>query len=1424
MSETRQVSLPDNTSGKTTLRKIRHAVSFTRGLQTETQERRIVRVFFSSPFRGLELEREELTKKYWPRLSTMCSKAGYEFVPVDLRWGITSEKTSNAGTLEVCLREVDRSDMFVGFFGQRYGWHGVDDDLLQRSFDVAASTKPWLNQYRDRSVTEIEFLHGHLNHPGDKPACFFFRDKEYDDKMLKTHKSAKNEVEASKYDPRTDGPRAEEMLGDLQQRVKDTKDTCFAFTEAYPDPQTGAKLMFEAVKRYLEQTVLADPAEAISEREKERLLHNAYYISRLGVGARREYIGGDRYLKEVDRHVLSDVEGYTRKPLLVLGDPGFGKTTLLANWLHRHQQLYPEDVVAYHFVGCTPNSSKEKNALIRLVEELMVGFDEKSSDIEQPTSDTNPSHGNTEEKPATEEASRASDEKGLQDGEDNKPGTEAPAVDDDPSKAVDDEKPITGVPVGDNKSSDANGDEKAFNTMSVAGDNPSQAGNEEKTNSEGLNAADRAPDGNEDEEPDTGTAVTNSKTSTTAANIEKKDEKKGKPPNVRSLGTYELFQKLETTLKSISESGKRAIIIIDALNKMDPTPKTRKQLYWLPTELPEGVSILVSSLTDDTSKTNELINERHWDTLVVEPMEVDDRKKMIMEMLSLRGKELTSSQVDKIIKKEQSANALFLKIFVQELCNFGDFWRLDEHLNFLLGAESTKELFAKILERLEIDFNPQDSKENTICKVMCCLLESRYGLSDHEIKELMEIPDHVWSAIFFAMEDFFIDRGGLYGFAFDELAAAVQSRYLEKEDEPRTYSKMLADYHQGKLDARGVQYQIRGHSFDRISQELPWLLQKLDDKEHLKRCLTHLGVFDGLLATHDTIIDLYAFWRSTEVSGKEMCSLYMKSLDERVAALYIQREEEYCETLSPVKDLLPTLYNIAEIIGDAGHLRHTIPILERALRYQEYAHTTEEIYENQKVADMYIELVNKLACVYCDLEMFEESEKLHKLNIEIKEKLEEKWKTYGYQIGITLNGLALLCKGQGKYDEAEKHFQRCLELHRARPGNNQRLVGASLNNIGTLLMKMKKFQEAIGYFEQTLEMYAICYFGRFHTEIAGTMNNLAVCYRNLKQMDKAEPIYEKAYNMTVNAFGDKHPEVALKLMNWGTFNLHMKNYEKSLEMFHKSFDIYKECFGDEHIQTILIMENIAMACALLNRHEEGDPYFKKAGEALHRQGRLDVSLKGLNRRMLRYYLEQDRMDDAEKLLERILNTAVDEPRYFFALAELDKTKPENERPKRPHQQTVEFAAEKYPESEDSLECMDDWFDDVDRTINLLKIGKYGHIAYINLYTKYSEQDHNKEGVQVLHAGMEMFPNEPAIYLKLAKEHAANEEDDKAVELLNKGLTFDPNDVDILTSLGEVLIKRGESETAGLHLRKALELAAEDNVKVEKIEEMLKKIT
>ena len=87
-------------------------------LPKKLKDPRTCRVFVSSPFGGIEREREELVARYFPQLSALCQARGVQFVAVDMRWGITEEASSDNQVVSICLREIDRSDIFVGIYGQ----------------------------------------------------------------------------------------------------------------------------------------------------------------------------------------------------------------------------------------------------------------------------------------------------------------------------------------------------------------------------------------------------------------------------------------------------------------------------------------------------------------------------------------------------------------------------------------------------------------------------------------------------------------------------------------------------------------------------------------------------------------------------------------------------------------------------------------------------------------------------------------------------------------------------------------------------------------------------------------------------------------------------------------------------------------------------------------------------------------------------------------------------------------------------------------------------------------------------------------------------------------------------------------------------------------------------------------------------------
>jgi hypothetical protein len=126
----------------------------------------------------MHANREELVKgKVFPKLRKLCEKRDVTWGDVDLRWGVTEERKVEGAVLPICFAEIDRCrPYFIGLLGERYGWV---PDIPPRFVQY----QPWLSEYGNRSVTELEFLYGALNHPASGHAFFYFRNPDYIDSL-----------------------------------------------------------------------------------------------------------------------------------------------------------------------------------------------------------------------------------------------------------------------------------------------------------------------------------------------------------------------------------------------------------------------------------------------------------------------------------------------------------------------------------------------------------------------------------------------------------------------------------------------------------------------------------------------------------------------------------------------------------------------------------------------------------------------------------------------------------------------------------------------------------------------------------------------------------------------------------------------------------------------------------------------------------------------------------------------------------------------------------------------------------------------------------------------------------------------------------------------------------------------------------------
>ncbi len=306
-------------------------------------DNRRIRVFVSSTFRDMQAERDALLVYTWPALRRLCRDRQVEFVEVDLRWGISEEQSTRKETLKLCLDEIRACrPFFIALLGERYGWVPGPDAFTA---DLEEE-QPWLHALRDRSVTELEILHGVLNNPemADR-AFFYFRDPAY--------------AQGRGSDFLAESPAAAARQAALKERIRAT---CavrkIPLREGYPDPQRLAALVLADLQAAIEAQY---PAESIPDPlTREARDQEAFAESR-----RRVYIGRPDYYEALDVHALG--EG---GPLVVLGESGSGKSALLANWLHHWRQAHGGDFVFQHYIGATPGSADHWGLLYRLLAEI----------------------------------------------------------------------------------------------------------------------------------------------------------------------------------------------------------------------------------------------------------------------------------------------------------------------------------------------------------------------------------------------------------------------------------------------------------------------------------------------------------------------------------------------------------------------------------------------------------------------------------------------------------------------------------------------------------------------------------------------------------------------------------------------------------------------------------------------------------------------------------------------------------------------------------------------------------------------------------------------------------------------------------------------------------------------------------------------
>ena len=379
-----------------------------------------IRVFISSTFRDMQAERDWLVRFVFPRLKERLLKYRIHFVDVDLRWGVTGDE--DAG--EVC-REVigECRPRFIGMLGGRYGWVPPPKRIAQGDFNAlllgttragpltepqreafqalysrsesggefrlhekpeAAETRKLYDAHCQliltvlqcaglaTSITADEIDFGVLNPPPDERgpvrAFFYFRDEAVTKRMVEEKPGDFREP---------DGSDSARDLAALKQTIVDGGLPVFVYDAQWDSAAkrlTGLKRFGNRVLCDLFQSIRTDPELAarftskgdaetdpiVRECQDEAEQMEAFIQERTD-----SYILGSREPLMNDLLALASTDG-APNILVLTGEPGSGKSALLAKFTRKLEALHPSSFILPTFIGASTGSTDLRRTLRRL--------------------------------------------------------------------------------------------------------------------------------------------------------------------------------------------------------------------------------------------------------------------------------------------------------------------------------------------------------------------------------------------------------------------------------------------------------------------------------------------------------------------------------------------------------------------------------------------------------------------------------------------------------------------------------------------------------------------------------------------------------------------------------------------------------------------------------------------------------------------------------------------------------------------------------------------------------------------------------------------------------------------------------------------------------------------------------------------------
>ncbi|KAL4237051.1 hypothetical protein ACF0H5_005435 [Mactra antiquata] len=576
-------------------------------------------------------------------------------------------------------------------------------------------------------------------------------------------------------------------------------------------------------------------------------------------------------------------------------------------------------------------------------------------------------------------------------------------------------------------------------------------------------------------------------------------------------------------------------------------------LLWIPQELPPNVFILLSTLP---GRAMDACQDRSWPSMNVKPLDDSQKSQIITDYLEgIYAKTLTQEQKDMIVDAKQTSNALYLKSLLDEVRMYGSFRTLSAKIQEYLTAGSPGDLFAKILERLEDDFEKGvHARPNLVRDATTALWCSNRGMSENELVEFLNVPSAVWSPFYLSLFENLVNRDGILNFFHDHLRQAVELKYLKNDEEKKICYLRLADF-----------FEEREMSQRKV-EELPTLLLKAAEWTRLKATISDLDVFVRMESDEDGHFELVKAWRHLG-DFSQVESAYKEKIDQISMDEMMKHSDYYVKLFSLLGNFYQTLglMEAAKEIyfGLLTHLERYYAETDSTIVYCSYNHSWRYRCKHIDV----IKTLKELGSVFYQIGDYDKSIMYYEeaINRVTRQDGNDK-QAQKLQLTGSLIGLATVYIEKGEVATARPMMTRALELAADIVGMTHPFYGAIFTKMGQLAYKQGQTDQALAFYMQNLKMVRSDV-GTNHPRIANVLNEIALVYDDTNDK-RAGELYEASLAIMLDTYGNNYIGTASIRYNLGAFYFGTNYFGKAKYQFNEAHRIFTSFLGDQHPDTV----------------------------------------------------------------------------------------------------------------------------------------------------------------------------------------------------------------------------------------------------------------